>query len=391
MTAQAEVKPFLEYDQLIRLLAERGMVIDDPLRAQRKLTQVGYYRLSGYFYPSRNYSINPETRIKSVHSAFRANTRFDDVFEYYLMDKKMRTLLLDAIERIEIFFRTIISHEIGRISPLAYLDVRQFSKESIRNNGKAPSFDSWSEKHRQLLDTSKEDSIVHHTENKKQIPLWVASEAWDFGCMSKFYSMLSGKNQDLICNRLGIENRNVVNNWLININGVRNRCAHHARVCNRPNPRDLLLPRLGYFNTLSLDNTARSKLYGMIAVIWFLLKKIGPNSTWISRVADVIDSKPNLPGLTYRSMGFSTDKFPRELFPEAAGTPKELLEKTEVNIVDYLSDNAASFESGALKIKNDGIKIEQVDSFKSILDRILESSCDIDSVIQSKIKEHIIE
>lgn len=386
MDAQPEVKPFLEYDKLIELLTERGMIMDDPLRAQRKLTQVGYYRLSGYFYPSRRYTFDPITKSRTVHNTFRENTKFNDVFEYYLMDKKMRTLLLDAIERIEIYFRTIISHEIGRISPLAHLDAKQFSKESLKAKGKAPSFDSWHQKHKVLLESSKEDSIVHYRENERKIPIWVASEAWDFGCMSKFYSMLNGSNQDLICNRLGIDNRKVIDNWLININGLRNRCAHHARVCNRPNPRNLLLPRLGYFNTLSLDNTACSKLYGMICVIWFLLKKIGPSSTWISRVADIIDSKPELPGLTYRSMGFSAEGFPRALFPEIVATEKN----NDISIVEHFDDNALSLEHGVLKIKETGIEIDQVKSLSSILERIIESSCDIEDMINKKVNENTV-
>ncbi|MCX7134973.1 Abi family protein [Aeromonas sp.] len=383
MDVQPEVKPFLEYDELIKLLTDRGMIMGDPLRAQRKLTQVGYYRLSGYFYPSRRYALDLETGHRTVHSTFRANTKFNDVFEYYLMDKKMRTLLLDAIERIEVYFRTIISHEIGRISPLAHLDAKQFSKESLRATGKGPSFDSWHQKHNDLLASSKEDSIVHYRENERKIPIWVASEAWDFGCMSKFYSMLNGSNQDLICNMLGVDNRKVIDNWLININGLRNRCAHHARVCNRPNPRNLLLPRLGYFNTLSLSNTACSKLYGMICVIWFLLKKIGPSSTWISRVADVIDSKPDLPGLTYRSMGFSTEGFPRSLFPEISVTEKN----KDICIVERFDNDALSLEDGVLKIKETGIEMDQVQPLSSILERIIESSCDIEYVIRQKADE----
>ena len=38
----------------------------------------------------------------------------------YLFDKKLRQLMLDAIERIEIYIRTVIAHEIGRLDPLAY-------------------------------------------------------------------------------------------------------------------------------------------------------------------------------------------------------------------------------------------------------------------------------
>lgn len=50
-----DVKEFKEYDELLEILCKRKMVIKDPLRAQRKLTQVGYYRLSGYWYTARKF------------------------------------------------------------------------------------------------------------------------------------------------------------------------------------------------------------------------------------------------------------------------------------------------------------------------------------------------
>ena len=139
---------------------------------------------------------------------------------------------------------------------------------------------------------------------------------------------MSGNNQDLICNRLGLDNRKELDNWLINLNGIRNRCAHHARLCNRPNPRALSIPRKGYFNLLDLGTNQRSKFYGIVAIIWFLLKKIGPSSNWICRIADIIDQKPEIPGFNFRSMGFPDDGFPRQLFPETI---------QELPIVDSLS------------------------------------------------------
>mgnify|MGYP001806900426 CR=1 FL=1 len=46
-------KPFKSYEELLDLLTERGMQVEDKERALRKLSQVGYYRLSGFWYPCR--------------------------------------------------------------------------------------------------------------------------------------------------------------------------------------------------------------------------------------------------------------------------------------------------------------------------------------------------
>lgn len=317
------VKPFLEYDQLVKKLAERGMLLRNPLRAQRKLTQVGYYRLSGYWSPALKYQYIAQGQYEKLNE-FKANTCFESIFDLYLFDKKLRLELMCAIERIEVYLRTIMAHELGRNNPLAYLDRKNFSKFALipDDDQKFSDFEHWQNKHDALLRDSREESIKSHIEARKPIPIWVACEAWNFGTVSKLYSMLNGANQKLICDRLGIENRQVLDNWLININGIRNRCAHHSRVCNRPNIRTLMLPKLGFFNTLKLGSAELNKLYGFICVLWFLVSKIGQSSNWICRIADLIDKKADVNGLTFKSMGFGEEGFPRKLFPQTLKEPK---------------------------------------------------------------------
>ncbi|HIF9544184.1 TPA: Abi family protein [Photobacterium damselae] len=373
MTEPIEVKPFFEYDELIQRLTDRGMLIKDPLRAQRKLTQVGYYRLSGYWHTSRRFERN--ARDIQYFNEFQVNTCFEDIFEFYLFDKRLRIEFTDALERIEIYLRTIIAHEIGRIAPLAYLDRKQFSRDAFKANAKIH-YDDWLARHNKLIEGSKEESIDNHRDKGKPIPIWVAAEVWDFGALSKFYSILSGKNQDLICNRLGLDNRKELDNWLINLNGIRNRCAHHARLCNRPNPRTLSIPRKGYFNLLELGPNQRSKFYGIIAVIWFLLKKIGPSSNWICRVANIIDQKPDIPGFNFRSMGFPEDGFPRRLFPETIQelpivnkpSPQEEFEarvnallafRQEFNLEDTLSKEAESVQNLIEKLTEFSYEVDE--------------------------------
>lgn len=376
MKKPLEVKPFFEYDELVQRLTDRGMLIKDPLRAQRKLTQVGYYRLSGYWHTSRKFDF-VETKIQHENE-FQRNTCFENIFEFYLFDKRLRVELTDALERIEIYLRTIIAHEIGRADPLAYLDKKQFSKDAFKANAKIH-YDDWITRHNRLIEGSKEDSIEDHRNKGKPIPIWAAAEAWDFGALSKFYSILSGKNQDLICNRLGLDNRKELDNWLINLNGVRNRCAHHSRLSNRPNPRTLTIPRKGYFNLLGLDQNQKNKFYGIIAVIWFLLKQIGPNSIWICRIADLIDQKPEVPGFTFKSMGLSEAGFPRKLFSETIKPTPELVRKTPIDELECRLGSLLSF-----KDEFDLTKIAAQDKarLKLIVEKLIAQSYELNDIIE---------
>lgn len=103
------------------------------------------------------------------------------------------------------------------------------------------------------------------------------------------------------------------------INTLRNRCAHHARVWNQSSSNTLAHLPHPYFNVLTLSDHARGRLFGLIAVIWFLIKQIGPNSQWLDQVAALIEAWPQLPGCDRYAMGFDRgmSSLPREPFAQA--------------------------------------------------------------------------
>lgn len=64
---------------------------------------------------------------------FLPNSSFDDAFSLYLFDKKLRQLMLDAIERIEIHVRTVTAHEVGYHGPMAYTDPNFINPKQTQN------------------------------------------------------------------------------------------------------------------------------------------------------------------------------------------------------------------------------------------------------------------
>lgn len=302
----------------------------DEKRAERKLAQIGYYRLSGFWYPCRKgkvddsgeYVKDPVTGMPVREDFFQGGVNFDEIIKLYLFDKKLRQLMLDAIERVEIHIRSVIAHEIGRFDPLAYEDDAFINpkvlKPKKKNNEIAISiWQEWFEKHKCLIARSKEDCIAWHKKNNKSIPFWVAVEAWDFGVMSKYFSNLKGKYQDKICERVGVPNKKILAGWLDTLNILRNRCAHHSRIWNWSSANAIKVFDVEYFNRLDLDLNARKRCYGLICILWYLVKKIGPSSTWINDVAVLIDNKPAISCCPYSAMGLpGTSGFPRSKFVE---------------------------------------------------------------------------
>ena len=98
------------------------MEISDPAKAETALSRIGYYRLSAYWYPFRvsgEYSniITREVGVE-IYDNFRPGTTLSLVLDLYVFDKRLRMIVMDAIERIEIAVRTFVSLEIGKRGPL---------------------------------------------------------------------------------------------------------------------------------------------------------------------------------------------------------------------------------------------------------------------------------
>lgn len=294
------------------------MSVDDTERAKRKISQVGYYRLSGFWYPCRNIEFDTNGNAVKKHgklkrlNEFLPETDFEEIFKLYTLDKRLRFLLLDAIERIEINLKTVLAHELGRLDQLAYQNSAFINpsqlKDYYQHSQVKNSWIEWSNRQRHELSRSKEDAIVWHKKSGQAIPIWVAVEAWSFGTLSKYFELLKQSHQNVIADRLRVSNPSLLVRWLQTINILRNRCAHHTRVWNQSNANPIGIPTgesadSVYFSGFYLPDDSKKKLYGLIIIIWYLVEHIGPNSDWIQHIVDEIDNFPALPFCYKKAMG----------------------------------------------------------------------------------------
>src|SRR5690625_6534361 len=102
-------KPWLSLDEQVRRLAEHGLEVGDKARAPRVSEAIGYYRLTGYLYPFRASEKDVEAdgrRRIGVLSDFRPGTRLTHAEEIIDFDRRLRMLVLDGLERIEVAVRS---------------------------------------------------------------------------------------------------------------------------------------------------------------------------------------------------------------------------------------------------------------------------------------------
>ena len=93
-------KRFESSENLVNLLESRGLQICDRNKAIQYIDNIGYYRLSAYLYPLLKMP-------KTAH-LYKEGSTFKKVMMLYLFDKKLRLLMFNEIEKIEIAIRRAV-------------------------------------------------------------------------------------------------------------------------------------------------------------------------------------------------------------------------------------------------------------------------------------------
>lgn len=286
------LKPWMSFADQLQRLKDRGLGVENDAAALDYLERLGYYRLSGYWYPMREIDAAASlAQNKAVRlDTFVAGSRFEDVVRLYVFDKKLRLLALDALERIEMAVRVDVAHLLGKRDPSAHNNPAclhgNFTKQVIPKGADAgkTKHQVWLAKYQSLLNRARNEPFVaHHLQEYGGLPVWAAIEVWDFGLLSKLFAGMQYGDQQTIAAQYGAPNGTTFAKWLRSLNFMRNVSAHHSRLWN--------------INVLELSpaptgwpalNPARPFLY--FCLMQQLVKVICPNSSWGQRFKDLLAS-----------------------------------------------------------------------------------------------------
>lgn len=285
------------------------MVISDRAKATEMLRRIGYYRLSGYWYPFRVSA--PSAKGPVIGDNFRPGTDLSTVIDLYIFDKKLRLLMLDAFERIEIALRVQISLTLGKRGPLAHRDPAALHGNFARRTDPVTRkvlHQVWLQKTDDSFQASKEEFAKHFRKKYagEHPPIWIACEAWDFGAMSYLYSGLQHSDATAIATEYGLT-AEVLGSWIRTINVARNVCAHHSRLWNKPIPTQPKWPSSSAVPDLAhiASNThSLTRAYGTAALTRFLLRHTSPKTSWPTRMKSLCATFPQSPVVTLAAAGF---------------------------------------------------------------------------------------
>lgn len=299
-------KPALPISDQAQLLLDRGLVCDDRQRLEHYLSNIGYYRLSAYLLPFEQPSINGNSR----NHKLLPNTTFEQVLNLYVFDRKLRLLVMEAIERIEVAARTRWASAMAlRHGSHAHMNADLFK-------------DPWQHacdiaRVAKDLRDSNETFVVHYR-NKYEAPylppIWAVVETMTLGGLSRWIASTNDNQVKLeVARMLGMPTIEILEQVLHALTPVRNICAHHARLWNRRFI--LLLPNIkrlrGQFITETIVTPAGTtqepltrEIYNFLVVIQNLMLKMSPTTSWGARLAEHIQL---LSPEQQMAMGFPAD------------------------------------------------------------------------------------
>lgn len=252
-----DLKKPLTFSEQVDKLKQHNLIINDEKFALKVLSEINYYRFTGYLLQFRK---APDD------SDLITSTNFSEIYSIYKFDEALRDVLRLYIERVEVFCRTQISYFFS----LAKCTNSPYDQHYDRNN-----FYSKSVFDKVVINFANQkiyysDSLIiqHHQKNYgNKMPLWVIVEFLSLSKLSQLYNSMYISDKETIAKSMGTGYK-TLENHLHCLSLLRNKCAHAARLYNtKLNPP-------ARFSTSFLRNNPNFKNDMLFAYILVLMKRL---------------------------------------------------------------------------------------------------------------------
>ena len=264
----------------IKKLKERGCIIEDEKKARETLKYINYYRLSNYFVP---FSISKRK--------YEDGTTFEKILRIYEMDRKLRSILLAALEEVEITLRAAISnYHALKYGALGYLNPSAFDRSHNHQ--------SFVSRINHLIESNEDREFVKHYNRAHdgKFPLWVVMELFSFGTLAFFFKDMHNADKKALANDFFGCSPSDMDNWIFCLNELRNYCAHFNRLYGNHFP---VMPRTPAKFEPELEND----VFGYIIVLKQLYRdKVNWNERVVKPISRLL--KKNSDAARLSDLGF---------------------------------------------------------------------------------------
>ena len=261
-------KPAITVSDQVALLKARGLDIADAQAAESYLSNINYYRLRAYTYPFQDNT--------DANHPFNVKVSFDEIINLYVFDRKLRMLIFDVVEKIEISMRAQIIHTWAikhgchwQLDPSLYRDASKFASHITSLQYE--------------INRSNETFIEHYTTkytSPASPPCWMSLEVSSFGLLSLlFQNLKKGDEKIAVTKYFGLNDVGLLENWMHCFSNIRNICAHHGRLWNRRFTAHIKFPKYAKHTFIKDTSVYNYKLYAAMSCMQYILKVINPQSS----------------------------------------------------------------------------------------------------------------
>ena len=230
------------------------MLFRDEDNAHRLLKNISYYRLKGYWWDVQN---------DPVLHTFQPDVYFEDIIERYEFDRRLRIILFDAIEQIEIALRTKMIYNMSiAYGGLWYLNPALFEPATITQQGVTQTAHLFALDELQKEFNRSQEIFIKNQRMRypgQNVDAWKILEVASMGTLSKLYKNLKNKlpEKAAIANEMGLNSTFTFVGWIESITLLRNIIAHHARLqlYLQPIIQNMLVLK-NYFYSFGFSNSA---------------------------------------------------------------------------------------------------------------------------------------
>lgn len=274
-------------------LKEKGMVFNDEHIATAYLARISYFRLKYYW----------ADMIDANSGHFIDSVNFSVIINRYEFDKKLRNILFDAIEVLEVGLRTkfITTLSLATNTGLWYLNNSLFDNQQFHINlvmDMKHEFDRSSDPfvRQYIFDHPNWDKSSMNGDNPDA---WMIFETATFGTLSKMYKNLHYQSplKSKIANEFGLYSARELSSWLEAISVLRNTIAHHARLWYKifaKKPTNINRHRDDWMLS-EMTEHQRKRAFGVISCLLYLCNAIKPDNTIKEDIKKLFESYPEIP------------------------------------------------------------------------------------------------
>ena len=284
---------------LISLLKQRGLTISDEKKAVSYISHIGYFRLSAYLFPLLK-------EPKSDH-IYKEGATFTKALDMYRFDRKLRILLFNEIEKIEVAIRSAMNNWItDGLNDVFWMTTAKYFKNPVIFAKTIDIIHSETGK-------SKEEFIVHfHNKYSNPYPpAWMISEIIPLGALYNIFNNLKSKGlKKKVSNSFGLS-LPAFTSWMLILSNLRNLCGHHVRVWNKEVSFVATVPLQHAFPWIDSSATDLKRIYYRICIIKYLLFTVSPSNTFTQKLKSLL---AEFPTIDIKAMGFPANWYTEPLW-----------------------------------------------------------------------------